>query len=279
MFLSEFAEIAKAGRRFHRRPAAGMRPAPLPSRVAGRRRSNGLRERVGAPHNRDMGDALKRAFDLSADTYDRARRRLIPCFDEFYRAAVDALPFAADQEIDVLDLGAGTGMLSAFVAFSFPRARITLVDLSDEMLQKARERFRPGGARFRFIARDYAESPIEAEYDAIVSALSIHHLDDDRKRRLIGRIHAALRPRGVFVNADQVRGESDEVERRHHAVWLRRVRELAPPEQDLKQAIERMKYDHTATVDAQLGWLRSAGFGEVALCYRNLIFAVYSGRK
>jgi len=226
-----------------------------------------------------MADSLKRAFDLGADTYDRGRRRLIPCFDEFYRAAVEQIPFAPETDFEVLDLGAGTGMLSAFIAFSFPRARITLVDLSDEMLEKARERFGPGGERFQFVARDYADMPFDGQYDAIVSALSIHHLPDETKRAVIRNVFAALRKGGAFINADQVRGETDGIERRDHETWLKRVRELAPPEQDLRHALERMKYDCTATVDAQLGWLREAGFGEVALAYRNLIFAVYSGRK
>jgi tRNA (cmo5U34)-methyltransferase len=226
-----------------------------------------------------MAESLKRAFDVGADTYDRARRRLIPCFDEFYRAAVEQIPFATDAEFEVLDLGAGTGMLAAFIAFSYPRARITLVDMSNEMLAKARDRFRPGGDRFRFVERDFADMPFDREYGAIVSALSIHHLADETKRTLLRRAQAALRKGGVFINADQVYGESDEIERRNQETWLKRVRELGPSEQDLTQALERMKFDRTIPADVQLAWLREAGFSDVALAYRNLIFAVYSGRK
>ncbi|MGH7949641.1 MAG: class I SAM-dependent methyltransferase [Candidatus Binataceae bacterium] len=226
-----------------------------------------------------MADSVKRAFDIGANTYDRARRRLIPCFDEFYRAAVEQIPFAAETEFEVLDLGAGTGMLAAFIAFSYPRARITLVDMSNEMLARARERFGPGGDRFRFIERDFADMPFDREYGAIVSALSIHHLPDETKRALFRRAHAALHTGGVFINADQVYGESDDIERRNQATWLKRVRELGPSAQDLSQALERMTFDRTIPTEVQLGWLRDSGFSDVALVYRNLIFAVYSGRK
>ena len=226
-----------------------------------------------------MVDSVKLAFDRNAETYDRSRRKLIPCFDEFYRAAIDVLPFERDADISVLDLGAGTGLLSAFVAFSFPRARVTLVDISDAMLVQARERFAAGGERFRFEVADFAEGRITRRYDAVVSALSIHHLTDEKKRAILEQAHASLNPGGTFVNADQVRGETAAIQRRNHEMWLRRAREVGANEGDIAGALERMKFDRASTIDEQLAWMHEAGFREVGLAYRNLIFAVYSGMK
>jgi tRNA (cmo5U34)-methyltransferase len=224
-----------------------------------------------------MGQSLKYFFDRTAENYDRTRRKLVPCFDDFYRAAVDLLPFGRDDEFHVLDLGAGTGLLSAFVAFSYPRARVTMVDISDEMLAQARERFAAGGSRFLFEVADYEKGRITGRYDAVMSALSLHHLGDEAKRMIFAQAHAALTPGGVFINADQVRGETSEIDRRCHDRWIARVRELGAPERELMMALEQMKFDHTCTTDEQLGWLREAGFREVGLAYRNLIFAVYCG--
>ncbi len=226
-----------------------------------------------------MTTSVRDVFDSTARDYDRARRQLIPCFDEFYRAALDSLPFDRNYEFNVLDLGAGTGILSALIAYSFPHVRITLVDVSREMLDQARERLAAGGDRFHFATMDYETQPIEGHYDAVVSALSIHHLSDDSKHSLFRKIHGALDSGGVFVNADQVRGETDAVERRNHEAWLRRVHELRTGESDLKAALKRMELDHTVPIETQLGWLREAGFGEVVCSYRNLIFAVCSGIK
>jgi len=226
-----------------------------------------------------MIDSIKSAFDRNAETYDRARRKLVPCFDEFYRVAIDVLPFDRGAEISVLDLGAGTGLLSAFITFSFVRARITLVDISDAMLVQARERFAAGGERFRFEVADFAEGRITSRYDAVVSGLSIHHLADEKKRAIFVQAHASLNSGGIFVNADQVRGETPAIERRNHEMWMRRAREIGATENDLAQALERMKFDRAATIDEQLAWMRQAGFREVGLAYRNLIFAVYSGLK
>lgn len=227
----------------------------------------------------NMAESVHSLFDRTAETYDRARRRLIPCFDELYRAAIEALPFEREDEIEVLDLGAGTGLLSAFVAFSYPRARITMVDAAEHMLEQARERFALGGDRFRFEIADYGEGRIAGRYDAILSALSLNHLPDEKKRMIFGQSFSALNPGGVFVNADRVLAETPELERRLHDSWLRRARELGVGESDLRQALERMELDAAATVGDQIEWLRVAGFREVGLRYRNLIFAVYSGMK
>jgi len=226
-----------------------------------------------------MAKSVQHAFDLAAEDYDRTRRRLVPGFDDFYRAAIDLIRFPHDSQLKVLDLGAGTGLLSAFIAYSFPQARITMVDISSEMLERARARFELGGERFRFEVSDYGVDPIQEKYDAVVSALSIHHLGDDEKRSLFNRIHGALNDGGVFVNAEQFRGATPERDRFHHERWITRVREVGMDDRDLGAALDRMKFDRAATLEDQLEWLREAGFRDIDCAYKNLIFAVYCGLK
>ncbi len=154
-----------------------------------------------------------------------------------------------------------------------------MVDISSEMLERARARFELGGERFRFEVSDYGVDPIEEKYDAVVSALSIHHLSDDQKRSLFARIHGALNDGGVFVNAEQCRGATPERHRFHHERWITRVRELGVDDRDLATALDRMKFDRAATLEDQLEWLREAGFRDIDCAYKNLIFAVYCGLK
>jgi len=226
-----------------------------------------------------MGFALKDAFGLTAQEYDRARRQLVPCFDDFYRTAVELLPFPSDQAITVLDLGAGTGLLAGFIANAFPVAKLTLLDIAPEMLARARQRFINYTDRVRFVTADLDALQIDGSYDAIVSALAIHHLEDDGKRRLFKTIHAALNPGGVFVNAEQVLGPTAAAERLYRVRWLRRVRELGVSEDDLAAALERMKLDRSATVEAQLAWLREAGFTDADCAYKDGMFAVIGASK
>ena len=226
-----------------------------------------------------MANSVQRAFDIAAEDYDRARRRLVPGFDDFYRAAIDLIRFPRESPIKVLDLGAGTGLMAAFIAYSFPNARITMVDISNEMLERARARFELAGERFRFEVSDYGVDRIQEKYDAVVSALSIHHLSDEQKRSLFDRIHGALNDGGVFVNAEQFRCATPERHQFHHERWVTRVRELGVDDRDLSAALERMKFDRAATLEDQLEWMRAAGFRDIDCAYKNLIFAVYCGLK
>jgi tRNA (cmo5U34)-methyltransferase len=221
-------------------------------------------------------------FDAAAGDYDRARRQLVPGFDGFYGAVLESVPFGRNEPIRVLDLGAGTGLLGAMVAEKFPRSRVTLVDLSVEMLRVARRRLAGEPGRFEFRNMDYARKALPGGplgYDLVVSALSIHHLTHGDKRELFEKVYDSLAEGGCFVNADQVQGETPEEEARYREWWLRRVREAGVTEEDLDAALARLRADRNATLGAQLGWLEEAGFEAVGHSYKDHRFAVYNGRK
>jgi tRNA (cmo5U34)-methyltransferase len=223
--------------------------------------------------------SVKSVFDNYAAEYDANRRKLISCFDDFYAAAVDCIPFSSDRPLRVLDLGAGTGLLSEMVAARFPEARVTLVDIAPNMLEKAMTRLGPYGDRFEFLTADYARNPVEGRYDVIISALSIHHLESDEKCRLFSHCYGALDDGGLFINADQARGVTPAIDRRYREKWIEEVRANGLSEADLQAAFERMREDRMSTLPFQLAALVEAGFLDVNCWYKNNSFVVYSGRN
>ena len=147
------------------------------------------------------------------------------------------------------------------------------------MLDVARRRFAEEPGRFELRVVDYAGETLRGEYDAVVSALSIHHLDGHEKRELFRKVYGILRDGGVFVNADQVLGETPEMEARYREAWLRQVRERGISEEDLSAALGRMREDKMSTLDEQRVWLEEAGFREIGCWYKDYSFAVYGGCK
>ena len=223
--------------------------------------------------------AVAAAFDAASSDYDAPRRRLIPCFDAFYGAAIELIAeWGPPPGALLLDLGAGTGLLAALVRGAFPGIRIDLVDVAPAMLELARRRF-AGQADVTVTVADYGMAELGGPYDLIVSALSIHHLDDAAKRRLFTRSLAALRPGGLFVNAEQVLAPTPELERRAHARWRRQALALGAEAATVAAAEERMRHDRCASLEDQLAWLRAAGFAEVDCAFKQWRFAVYSGRR
>jgi len=223
--------------------------------------------------------SVKEAFDAGAGDYDRVRRQLIPCFEPFYRTAVELLPGPPAAPLRVLDLGAGTGVLSEKVLEYRPNARVLLTDLSAAMLDEARTRLAPYGERAGFLVGDYAADLPPGPFDAVASALSIHHLEDAAKRDLYFRIFGLLAPGGWFVNAEQVAGADPAADALNARVWLHQVHVLGVDEAALAAAQQRMTHDIPAPVGVQLAWLRDAGFDHVDCYFKHYRFAVVAGRR
>jgi tRNA (cmo5U34)-methyltransferase len=220
----------------------------------------------------------KDLFDDVASDYDRYRRMIIPCFGDFYRMIVEAIPYSSTDSLKVLDLGAGTGLVAAFVLAAFPGAVVVGLDVSEEMVEKARERF-AGDGRVRFSIMDYAERLPDEMYHVVVSAMSIHHLEDEGKRQLFHRILDALHPDGIFINAELVKGPTADSEALYQEKWRKHLAGSGLNDQTLAEIFNRMAFDKPAILDDQLGWLREAGFKDVDCHYKYFNFSVYSGRK
>jgi tRNA (cmo5U34)-methyltransferase len=223
-----------------------------------------------------------RLFDAGASGYDAVRRNLVPCFDAFYASALDIIGEWAGGTAApaVLDLGAGTGLFSAMVAARVPDARLHLLDISEAMLAEARRRFAgapPSSVSFE--VRDYAEGGLGGPWDLVISALSIHHLADEAKRAIFARVFGSLRPGGLFVNADQVLGPTPAAEARYRRLWDEAVLRSGVDRREYERAVERMRHDRCAPLEAQLGWLRAAGFAEVDCAFKHWRFAVYFGLR
>jgi tRNA (cmo5U34)-methyltransferase len=161
------------------------------------------------------------------------------------------------------------------VLAAFPDVSIELLDGSEAMLAEAAQRL--GDAVGAVHIADMADELPNGPFDAIVSALAIHHLTDSDKRRLFSRVHAALVPGGVFVNADQVAGPTEELTAIYTATWERDCRALGATDQELDDAYERMRHDRCADVESQLTWLRSAGFTAADCVYKSWRQAVLAG--
>ena len=156
---------------------------------------------------------------------------------------------ALPEQIErVLDLGTGDGRLVSLVRSADPNAEAIGLDSSEPMLVRARDRL-AGEAGVEFRLHDLRDPlPEDSSFDAIVSGLAIHHLEDERKRELFREIHALLVPGGVFANLDLVSSSTAQLHERFR-------REIGRIEDD--------PTDRLADLCDQLSWLREAGFSEV----------------
>jgi tRNA (cmo5U34)-methyltransferase len=143
-------------------------------------------------------------FFVGEDSYDDLAERSLPSYLEGHSLLASALALPVDQEVEVIDLGAGTGVTTAFVLKAYARAKVVAVDLFAEMLTHAAQRLRPFDGRYELVQKDNSEylrtrrNPV----DAIVSAFCAHHLDDRGKRDLFSLAYDKIKPGGRFALLD-----------------------------------------------------------------------------
>jgi tRNA (cmo5U34)-methyltransferase len=121
---------------------------------------------------------------------------------------LSATPLPRDAALEVLDVGAGYGVVSEEVLQAFPAARITLQDYSQPMLDRARQRLADHSERLRYVMCDLTDPswPLQVggPFDLAVSAIAIHNLRDPAKIYACYRaIRDLLKPGGYFLNCDR----------------------------------------------------------------------------
>lgn len=220
---------------------------------------------------------LKEKFDENAEHYDKIRKLIIPCFNDLYNITTE-LANSNKESPKILDLGAGTGLLTKYLLEKYPEAEFTLIDLSEEMLKIAENRFKCNN-NFKYIVADYSTYDLANSFDMVVSSLSIHHLEDEDKKKLYKKVYNSLNQGGIFLNADQVIGSTPNIDKIYQKNWLQKIEEnnFSGPEKNT--AIERMKFDNPATLENNLKWLTDCGFKDVDVYYKYYNFCIFYGRK
>ena len=191
-------------------------------------------------------------FDEWAPTYDAQIREMVPRYEEIHETLVALLALKPPQRF--LDLGAGTGYTLRRVLEAFPRARAVGLDVSAEMLDRARQRLVEAEDRVELRTTDLARPDITGSYDAIVSILAVHHLHSDEKRHLFSRIWEHIEPGGVFLLADYFRPAKDRLSDLYRL----------PAEPDGHE----IEHDHPDTAAEHLAWLIAAGFAAVDVVWK-----------
>ena len=144
-------------------------------------------------------------------------------------------PFPADAAVEVIDIGAGYGLVADEALKAFPNARVTLLDYSAPMLEHARQRLAAYADRTAFVTADLSTQAwtegLVHRFDLAVSGLALHNLANERHfQDMYKETFSVLRAGGAFLDYDLV--------------------------------------SFTGVLDAHLQWLLDAGFG-TATCAWN----------
>ncbi len=220
--------------------------------------------------------SVRRHLRVEIDAYDETIRRFIPGYEAMLAVAARTLaPMRPDL---VLDLGAGTGALAETLLLHGNAGTVELIDVDAEMLAQARLRLARFDTRIRVRQMSFlGELPA---CDAAAASLALHHIASlDAKRAVYGRILAALRPGGLFVNADAVMPAGQAERAATREAWADHM---------VACGIERARaFEHFAEwadedtyfpLEAELEALRAGGF-DAECVWQQGPMAVVAGRR
>jgi trans-aconitate methyltransferase len=124
------------------------------------------------------------------------------------RKMLSSVSFPNNAELDVLDVGAGYGVVTQEVLAAFPEARVTLQDYSSAMLDQARQRLADHADRLSYVLADLMDpawpEQVRGPFDLAVSAIALHNLGSREKIfACYPAIYGLLAPDGFFLNCDR----------------------------------------------------------------------------
>ena len=222
-------------------------------------------------------DAVREQFEQRVFDYDGLIPRLIPRYREQHDLILQLIPFETNAHIKVLDLGAGTGILSALILQAFPQANVLAFDIAEKMLKVCQTNLSAYQERLTLQQGNFAEDNFGNGYDLVVSGLAIHHLDSAGKQTLFKKLFQSMNSGGILLIRDIVTAATPRLTEQYEQLWRQYMK--ANREDDAAWFQKYLEEDIPSSVEEQTKWLSEAGFADTACHWRHLNFAIFGGVK
>lgn len=229
-------------------------------------------------------DEIRQRFDAETILYTNLETGQLSAVDSVLamNLVAEAAAVTTPHATDLLEVGCGGGNYTLKLLERMPALNVTLVDLSQAMLDLAVPRVRPATTgRVEAIQADIRDFDCESErFDIVLASAVLHHLrTDDQWHSVFQKLHDALRPGGSFWIFDIVESPMAELQAIH---WRRYGDYLtqaggAAFKTELYERI--IAEDTPRSVPYQLDLLRSVGFSDVELLHKHACYAAFGAVK
>ncbi len=187
--------------------------------------------------------AASTPFHFDPESYGDDVIDVVHDYEEFQSVLVAHVAAIAPRRI--LELGVGTGETTRRLFEVVPHVSVLGVDGSPAMLAAATAALAGAGNFTGHVAMLQEPLP-DGEFDAVASALTVHHLERAEKADLFRRVRQSLRPGGRFVLADVVTVEAEMGGERIHLTE---------------------HFDKPSSAVEMIDWIGEAGFSEATVVW------------
>ena len=220
-------------------------------------------------------------FDVLAEQYDDLFVAHMYDYDITHEMILTMLPFPSTRPVRVLELGVGTGNLTQKILTRFPNSTVVGYDLSEQMLAQARVKLAAFEVRLQLCQGDISQTVFPGPFDAVVSAIAVHHVPLPSKPILFHRLYPALHPGGVLVLGDAFQAATpalgDTYRRLIAAEQAHRGGDTSAYEAYSRRS--GPSGGASTQVQAYLRWMQQAGFMNVDCVWKHFGRAVVYGER
>lgn len=229
-------------------------------------------------------EEIRQRFDAEVDVYSNLETGQLATVDAPLTLSLvaEAAAVTTPHAKELLDVGCGGGNYTLKLLQRLPNLNVTLVDLSQQMLDCAVNRIRPqtSGA-VTTIHSDMREMELgEQRFDVIVAAATLHHLrTEDEWRSVFQKFYAALKPSGSIWIFDLIESPIPEIQAIHwrrYGEYLTSVGGEAYRDELFSRIIRE---DTPRSIVFQLDLLREVGFREVEILHKHSCYAAFGAVK
>jgi tRNA (cmo5U34)-methyltransferase len=229
-------------------------------------------------------DEIRQRFDADVERFSNLETGQSATVDAPLALALvaQAAAVTTPQARHVLDVGCGAGNYTLKLLENVPNLDVTLIDLSQPMLDRAKERVSQATAgRIKTIQGDIREIKLpDSEFDIVLAAAVLHHLRSDQEwRDVFAAFHRALRPGGSLWVFDLIESSIPAVQQlmqRHYGEYLTRLKDETYRDHVFAYV---EKEDTPRPLLFQLDLLRQVGFTQVEVLHKNVCFAAFGAVK
>ena len=185
---------------------------------------------------------MREFFNRKIDTYDETHAKYM----KTKKAITENLEGSINK---VLDLGAGTGLELIYLFEKFPNAKVTAIDITENMLEELSKR--DFAENVTTICGDFFTVDFGKRYDAVISTSALHHFLEVDKERLYQKIYDSLKLGGVFINVDKIAASRKEEQEQIKDYY--------------KFKNERPHIDTPLCIESEIALLNNVGFTDIEI--------------
>jgi tRNA (cmo5U34)-methyltransferase len=229
-------------------------------------------------------DEIRARFDVDVERFSKLETGTttqidsVLCLDLIAAAATATTP----QAKQLLDIGCGAGNWSLKLLERLPKLSVTLLDLSQPMLARAKERVSASTAgQVATIQGDIREIELpDDSFDLVVAGAVFHHLRSDSQwKAMCAKLFRMLRPGGSVWICDLLDHEIDSVRALMTGRYGDYLQERGGPAYRDHVFAYVAHEDSPIPVTRQCDYLREAGFAGVDILHKVGPFAAFGAQK